>query len=396
MKRNRFTDEQIIGILKEHEAGTPVSELCRKHGVSDASIYKWKAKFGGMEVSEAKRLKTLEDENTKLKRLLADAMLDNAALKDLFGKEVVTPAAKRKAVAHLMSHHEMSERRACKAIGFCRMTVRYETRRDDDHELRERMKALAHERCRFGYRRIHVLLRREGHLVNHKRLFRLYREEKLTVRKRGGRKRAIGTRAPMLVPMVANDRWSLDFVSDQFTDGRRLRILTVVDDCTRECLALVSDTSLSGLRVARELDRIIEERGKPRMIVSDNGSEFTSNAILQWADRTKVDWHYIAPGKPIQNAFIESFNGRLRDEFLNETLFSSLAHARSALSNWRSDYNDQRPHSGLGWLTPAEFAQTLNPRRDAVLRSRNGSAPQPAATEPTTATKNRWSELKTG
>ncbi|TAZ64752.1 IS3 family transposase [Rhizobium ruizarguesonis] len=391
MKRNRFTDEQIIGILKEHEAGTPVSELCRKHGVSDASIYKWKAKFGGMEVSEAKRLKTLEDENTKLKRLLADAMLDNAALKDLFGKEVVTPAAKRKAVAHLMSHHEMSERRACKAIGFCRMTVRYETRRDDDHELRERMKALAHERRRFGYRRIHVLLRREGHLVNHKRLFRLYREEKLTVRKRGGRKRA-----PMLVPMVANDRWSLDFVSDQFTDGRRLRILTVVDDCTRECLALVADTSLSGLRVARELDRIIEERGQPRMIVSDNGSEFTSNAILQWADRTKVDWHYIAPGKPIQNAFIESFNGRLRDEFLNETLFSSLAHARSALSNWRSDYNDQRPHSGLGWLTPAEFAQTLNPRRDAVLRSRNGSAPQPAATEPTTATKNRWSELKTG
>ncbi|TAU60890.1 IS3 family transposase [Rhizobium ruizarguesonis] len=396
MKRNRFTDEQIIGILKEHEAGTPVSELCRKHGVSDASIYKWKAKYGGMEVSEAKRLKTLEDENTKLKRLLADAMLDNAALKDLFGKEVVTPAAKRKVVAHLMSHHEMSERRACKAIGFCRMTVRYETRRDDDHELRERMKALAHERRRFGYRRIHVLLRREGHLVNHKRLFRLYREEKLTVRKRGGRKRAIGTRAPMLVPMAANYRWSLDFVSDQFTDGRRLRILTVVDDCTRECLALVADTSLSGLRVARELDRIIEERGKPRMIVSDNGSEFTSNAILQWADRTKVDWHYIAPGKPIQNAFIESFNGRLRDEFLNETLFSSLAHARSALSNWRSDYNDQRPHSGLGWLTPAEFAQTLNPRRDAVLRSRNGSAPQPAATEPTTATKNRWSELKTG
>ncbi|NSY46316.1 IS3 family transposase [Agrobacterium tumefaciens] len=396
MKRNRFTDEQIIGILKEHEAGTPVSELCRKHGVSDASIYKWKAKFGGMEVSEAKRLKTLEDENTKLKRLLADAMLDNAALKDLFGKEVVTPAARRKAVTHLMDHHQMSERRACKAIGYCRMTIRYETRRSDDHDLRERMKALAHERRRFGYRRLHVLLRREGHLVNHKRLFRLYREEKLTVRKRGGRKRAIGTRAPMLIPTAANDRWSLDFVSDQLTDGRRFRVLTVVDDCTRECLTLVADTSLSGLRVARELDRIIERRGKPKMIVSDNGSEFTSNAILHWADRTKVEWHYIAPGKPIQNAFIESFNGRLRDELLNETLFSSLTHARSALLNWRSDYNDHRPHSGLGWMTPAEFAQTINPRRDALLRSRNGSAPQPAATAPSTVTQNRWSELKTG
>jgi putative transposase len=180
-----------------------------------------------------------------------------------------------------MDHHQMSERRACKAMDFCRMTIRYETRRSDDHDLRERMKALAHERRRFGYRRLHVLLRREGHLVNHKRLFRLYREEKLTVRKRGGRKRAIGTRAPMLIPLTANDRWSLDFVSDQLTDGRRFRVLTVVDDCTRECLALVADTSLSGLRVARELDRIIEGRGKPKMIVSDNGSEFTSNAILQ-------------------------------------------------------------------------------------------------------------------
>lgn len=295
-----------------------------------------------------------------------------------------------------MGYHEMSERRACKAIGFCRMTIRYATRRSDDHGLREPMKALAHERRRFGYRRLHVLLRCEGHHVNHKKLFRLHREEKLTVRKRSGRKQAIGTRAPMLIPMAANNRWSLDFVSDQLTDGRRFRVLTVVDDCTRECLALVADTSLSGLRVARELERIIEGRGKPKMIVSDNGSEFTSNAILQWTDRAKVDWHYIAPGKPIQNAFIESFNGRLRDEFLNEALFSSLTHARSALSNWRSDYNDHRPHSGLGWMTPAEFAQTINLRRDAVLRSRNGPAPQHAATAQNTATQNHRSELKTG
>ncbi len=275
------------------------------------------------------------------------------------------------------------------------MTIRYETSRSDDHDLRERMKALAHERGGFGYRRLHVLLRREGHLGNHKKFFRLYREAELTVRKRGGRKWVIGTRTPMLIPTAANDRWSLDFVSDQLADGRRFRVLTVVDDCTRECLGLVADTSLSGLRVAHELDRIIERRGKPKMLVSDNGSEFTSNAILHWADRTKVEWHYIALGKPIQNAFIESFNGRLRDEFLNETLFSSLTHARSSLSAWRIDYNDHRPHSELGWMTPTEFAQTINPRRDAVLRSRNGSAPQPVATAPNTATQNRWSELKT-
>ncbi|MEZ0060604.1 putative transposase [Bradyrhizobium elkanii] len=214
----------------------------------------------------------------------------------------------------------MSERRACKAIGCCRMTMRYQTTRADEAGVRQRMKAIAQERRRFGYRRLHVLLKREGYVINHKKLFRLYREEKLAVRRPGGRKRAIGTRAPMTVPMAPNDRCSLDFVSDQLTDGRRFRILTVVDDCTRECLALVADTSLSGIRVARELDPLVIERGKPKMVVSDNGSEFTGNAILTWADRNRVAWHYIAPGKPMQNAFIESFNGRLRDELLNETL----------------------------------------------------------------------------
>ena len=164
------------------------------------------------------------------------------------------------------------------------------------------------------------------------------------MRRRGGRKRAIGTRAPMTVPMAPNDRWSLDFVSDQLTDGRRFRILTVVDDCTRECLALVADTSLSGIRVARELDRLIVERGKPKMVVSDNGTELTSNAILTWADQSRVAWHYIAPGKPMQNAFIESFNGRLRDELLNETLFTSLAQARITLGCWRADYNRASEH----------------------------------------------------
>src|SRR4030088_389594 len=156
------------------------------------------------------------------------------------------------------------------------------------------MKAIAHERRRFGYRRLHVLLKREGYMINHKKLFRLYREEKLDVRRRGGRKRAIGTRAPMAVPVAPNDRWSLDFVSDQLTDVRRFRILTVVDDCTRECLALVADTSLSGARVARELDRLMIERGKrPDTIVSDSGTELTSNAILGWADATGGGWHYI-------------------------------------------------------------------------------------------------------
>jgi putative transposase len=289
---------------------------------------------------------------------------------------MVTPAAKREAVAHLRSAFDMSERRACRIIGCVRMTVRYRSRRPDDADLRQRLRALAHERRRFGYRRLHVLLRREGFTVNHKRLFRLYREERLTVRRRSGRKRALGTRAPMLIPQSPNDRWSLDFAADQFIDGRRLRILVVVDDCTRECLALIADTSISGVRVARELDHLLRERGKPTAIVSDNGTELTSNAILRWADDHKVSWHYIAPGKPMQNAFAESFIGRLRDELLNETLFRSLPHTRAVLENWRADYNTNRPHSRLGWMSPAIYAAA---RRSAALRSTDGSAPRTAA-----------------
>jgi len=290
----------------------------------------------------------------------------------------------------------MSERRACKAIACCRMTIRYESTRPDDRDLRERMKAIAHERRRFGYRRVHILLKREGYVVNHKKLFRLYREEKLAVRRRGGRKRAIGTRAPMMIPFAPNERWSLDFVSDQLTDGRRFRILAIVDDCTRECLALVADTSLSGFRVARELDCLIVERGKPKMIVSDNGSELTSNAILAWADQSRVTWHYIAPGKPMQNAFIESFNGRLRDELLNETLFTSLAQARVALGCWQTDYNGSRPHSRLGWKTPSEFAFSFHPRPDLALRYAKGSAPDPVAHTARQGNPNARSELTSG
>jgi len=225
-----------------------------------------------------------------------------------------------------------------------------------------------------------VLLRREGQVVNRKRVQRIYREERLTVRRRGGRKRAMGTRRPIEIPLAANQRWSLDFVSDQMTDGRRFRILTVIDNCTRECLALVADTSLSGRRVARELDAIIGQRGRPDMIVSDNGTEYTSNAILGWADDTGVGWHYIAPGKPQQNGFNESFNGRLRDELLNETLFRSLPHARAVLEAWRRDYNEARPHSKLGWMTPKDYAHAISGDAGDRAAQPGGSARPPLAT----------------
>jgi putative transposase len=254
-----------------------------------------------------------------------------------------------------MSEKSYSQRRACRLVGIDPRVHRYRSSRPDDAGLRARLRELAGERRRFGYRRLHLLIAREGVTVNWKKLYRLYREEGLTVRKRGGRKRAVGTRAPMAIPQGPNQRWSLDFVSDSLSCGRRFRILNVIDDFSRECLAAVVDTSLSGERVARELDRIVELRGRPCMVVSDNGTELTSNAILKWQEDRKVEWHYIAPGKPMQNGLVESFNGRMRDECLNEHLFDSLRHARHLIAAWRDDYNHHRPHTSLDGLAPREF-----------------------------------------
>jgi putative transposase len=203
--------------------------------------------------------------------------------------------------------------------------------------------------------------RRSGH--EPQKFRRLYREERLQVRRRGGRKRSLGTRAPPAIPQGPNQRWSLDFLSDAFAEGRRFRILVVVDDFTRECSALVADTSLPGLRGVRELEIIIAQRGRPAVCVSDNGTELTSMAVLRWSHEIRIEWHYIAPGKPTQNAFIESFNARLRDELLNETLLTSLALVRAVLNAWKDDYNNARPHSALGNLTPAEFAARSAPAR---------------------------------
>ncbi|PZP20322.1 MAG: IS3 family transposase [Kocuria rhizophila] len=378
MKRTRFSEEQIIGVLKEAEAGAKTADLARRHGVSEATIYNWKSKYGGLEVSDARRLKELESENAKLKRLLADAMLDKAALKDLLGKKVLTPAAQREAVTHLQACHGMSERRACRVIDADRKSVRYRSTRDDDVGLREKLRELANQRRRFGYRRLHILLRREGIMINRKKTQRIYREEGLAVRRRRSRRRAVGTRAPAPVLALPNQRWSLDFVHDQMASGRRFRVLNVVDDVTRECLAAVPDTSISGRRVVRELTELIAQRGKPGMIVSDNGTELTSNAVLAWCGEIGVEWHYIAPGRPMQNGYVESFNGRMRDELLNETLFMSMAHARVEIAAWVDDYNRERPHSSLGYATPAAFAAELDKQWPASLRPA-GSATQPIA-----------------
>ena len=264
---------------------------------------------------------------------------------------------RREAVLVMQVEVSVSQRRACGLIEVHRASCRYRRRRSEDAGLRTRLRELAETRRRFGYRRLQVLLVREGWRVNHKRIYRLYVEEKLGLRRKRGRKRS-GARQPLLEPTGANQVWSVDFMTDALSSGRRFRTLNIVDDYTREAVAIAVDTSLSGLRVARLLEELKKQRGLPAQIRSDNGPEFTSRALDQWAYEQGVRWHYIQPGRPMENGYVESFNGRLRDECLNENWFGDLAEARETIEAWRLDYNQCRPHSALGYRTPEEFAQS--------------------------------------
>jgi putative transposase len=255
---------------------------------------------------------------------------------------VVTPAARRQAARYVQVTHKLSERRAGRLFGLSNSSLRYQSRKPDDATIRQRLKGLAASRPRFGYRRLGVLLEREGMTVNHKRLHRLYREEGLVLRRRRRQRAASVTRAPLSSPTRVGQRFSMDFVSDSLATGRSFRALNIVDDYTRECLAIEVDTSLPGERVVRVLDRLIEGGKKPEVIVVDNGPEFTSKVLDAWATRNKVQLRFIDPGKPMQNAYIESFNGRFRDECLNQHWFESVAEAREISERWREDYNESR------------------------------------------------------
>lgn len=253
----------------------------------------------------------------------------------------------------------VSERRACSLVGISRLTYRYRGRDKGDGPIRERMRALAHRWLRFGYRRLGVMLERENMAANHKRIYRLYTEEGLKVRRKRKKLRSQVRTAPMLVPSRVNERWSMDFMSDCLATGRRFRTLNIVDDLTRECPAIEVDTSLPGARVVRLLDKLAILRGLPDTIVIDNGSEFTGRALDAWANKHGVKLHFIDPGKPVQNAYIESFNGKFRDECLDLHWFTDLADAKEKIESWRVEYNRIRPHSSLGGATPEAFAERL-------------------------------------
>ena len=270
----------------------------------------------------------------------------------------MSPQLRREAVLVMQGDVELSQRRACGLMELYRGTCRYRRRRAQDGRLRRRLRELAEARRRFGYRRLQVLLQREGWHLNHKRVYRLYVEEKLPLRRKRGRKRST-VRQPLPQPVAANQVWSVDFMSDALSSGRRFRTLNIVDDYTRECLAIAVDTSLGGGRVVRVLEGLKQGRGLPLKIRSDNGPEFVSRAVDQWAYEQGLHWHTIQPGRPMENGYVESFNGRFRDECLNENWFTDLADAREKIAQWRQDYNQVRPHSALGYQSPEEFAQSL-------------------------------------
>lgn len=272
---------------------------------------------------------------------------------------MVKSAVKRTVVDFAVEKYEMSQRQACRLINFARSTLTYKPRPDQNEWLRHRLKALAAQKRRYGSPRLHYLIRREGKIINHKRIERIYREEGLQLKKRKRKRETAPVRVAIPSPTKANQRWSMDFVSDATSNGRKFRTFNIVDDCTRECLAIEVDTSLPGTRVVRVLERLGATCGLPDVLVCDNGPEFAGQALDAWAHTAGIEIAFIRPGKPVENAFIESFNGKFRDECLNENWFVSLKAAQEIIEEWREDYNNSRPHSSLGNLTPREYAQKL-------------------------------------
>lgn len=357
MKKSKFTEDQIAFALKQAELGTSVEEVCRRMGISDATFYVWRKKYAGVGPSGLRRLRQLEEENCKLKQIVADLSLEKAMLQAVVAKKL-RPSQRRALVPELMQRFGCIQRNALRVVKMSASAYLYKPVKKDESALKMRIKEITDTRVHYGYRRVHVLLRREGHTDIVKRIYRLYREEGLSLRlKRPRRNKAAKLRQPKQLAHAINEIWSMDFVVDALFDGRKRRMLTVVDLFTRECLAIEVGQGLKGEDVVRTLNGITAQRGLPRTIKTDNGSEFISKVMDKWAYERGVELDFSRPGKPTDNAAVESFNGRLRQECLNAHWFLSLADAQAKIGTWRQDYNESRPHSALGWATPADFAR---------------------------------------
>ncbi|MEJ8565223.1 IS3 family transposase [Micrococcus sp. GPGPB33] len=362
--RKRHTPEQVVRKLGQADRmladGQDVAAVCRELGVSEQTYYRWRNQYGGLKADDAKRLKELEKQNATLKRLLAEAELEKAALKELAGGKLLSPDRRRAAVDHLKRKLRVSERMACRLVGLSRSAYRRplkgDTVADPDRALREWLRAWAKGHPRYGYRRAYHDARAEGWVVNHKKIQRLWRDEGLRVPQRRRRKRVGSSTVDAPTADAPNVVWAVDFQFDADEHGRPIKICSIVDEHTRECIGGLVERSITADRLTAHLEDLVAARGAPAVLRSDNGPEFISEAVADWAG-TRTGLSYIPPGSPWRNGYVESFNSRIRDECLNINSFYSLLHAQVIIGDWKDEYNHHRRHSSLGYLTPAEYAR---------------------------------------
>ena len=355
MKRKQFSIEQIVAVLKQAELGMPVADIIRQVGISEQTFYRWKKQYAGMQSDQVRELRQLQEENARLKKLVAELSLDKAILQDV-AKKVGRPALRRQAVAYIVRCYGVARRRACALVKQTRSTDYYRSIKDPRHDLRARMREIANTRVRYGYRRIHVLLRREGWRLGRNQAYRIYSEEQLQLRSKLPKRRKMTVlRRVRFAPERPGQVWALDFVADALSNGSKFRLLTVVDVFSREALAIEVGSRLRGENVVDVLNRLVARRGAPKFVFVDNSSEFTGRLMDMWAYHHQVRIDFSRPGKPTDNGHVETLNGSLRDECLNIHWFESLAEARVIVEAWRRDYNEVRPHSALMDLAPAEF-----------------------------------------
>ncbi len=375
MPRKRYSTEQIVTKLRQAEVelggGLRTPEMCKKLGVSEQTYYRWRKEYGGLRLDQAKRLKEVERENTRLKKLVADqAPRQHDSQRGGVGK-LLSPSRRRQAVAHVRRQLGVSERRACRVVGHARSTHRHRVAvPDDEPRMVARMMALATRYGRYGYRRITALLRGEGWLVNHKRVERLWRREGLKVPQRQPKRGRLWLADGSCVrrrPTYRHHVWAYDFVAERTHEGRPLKILAVVDEYSRECLALVVARRLRAMDVLETLAQLFVTHGVPAHIRSDNGPEFTADLVRSWLEALDVATLFIEPGSPWENGYVESFNGKLRDELLDREIFYTLTEARIVIERWRREYNTVRPHSALGYRPPAPQAVTLTPISGLIM-----------------------------
>ncbi|MEH6549046.1 MAG: IS3 family transposase [Pseudomonadales bacterium] len=357
MKKPRYTDSQIMAILKKNDAGISVADLCREHGMSQASFYKWRAKYGGMDTSMIKRMKELEDENRRLKKMYAEEKLKAEIAREAIEKKVVKPSRRKEMAQQALEQFGVSIRIACAVFSISESTYYYRpVLSGENAEIADWLLRLTMVNKRWGFGLCYLYLRNvKGFGWNHKRVYRIHRELELNMRIKPKRRIKRDRPDVLSVPTAVNQVWSMDFMSDSLADGRSLRTFNVIDGYNREGLGIEVDLSLPAQRVIRSLEQIIEWRGKPSAIRCDNGPEYISHALVQWATQKKITLMYIQPGKPIQNAYVERFNRTVRHKWLDMHLFESIEHAQLLATQWLWGYNNERPHSAIGGIPPRQL-----------------------------------------